>query len=237
MARTDCLALATIPREWHETERALIDGRNHKIVNTNAQYCSVVRTRLGPVSLLLGGEVDCCFDYMPVKDEDFVIDPQDDFAGMRPPNASQAAESIVSHYVELKTSKAISSDRDRTSFEKFKLLKFWAQSFLLGIPRIIVGFRDDNGILVEEETFETLKIPGMVRERSGAWDGNVCINFAGEILKFIRSNVSDECIYRIQYRGQGSPGVEIVSLPDGDIDDFLTPQYRQHKKSGLNSAL
>lgn len=230
LALTDCSALATIPRHWHETERALIDDRNRKVVNTNAQYCSVVRTRLGPVSLLLGGEVDCCFDYKPVQDEDSVVDSEDDYSGMRPPSATKALESIVSHYVELKTSKAISSDRDRTSFEKFKLLKFWAQSFLLGIPRIIVGFRDDNGTLVEEETFETLKIPGLVREGTGAWDGNVCINFAGEVLNFIRANVSDDCVHRIQYRGQGAPGVEIFSLPEGDSHDFLTPQYRQHKE-------
>ena len=44
-------------------------------------------------------------------------------------------------YVELKTSKQIASQRDSASFEKFKLLKFWLQSFLAGVPRVLVGFR------------------------------------------------------------------------------------------------
>lgn len=30
---------------------------------------------------------------------------------------------------------------------RFKLIKFWVQSFLAGIPLIKVGFRDDDGKL------------------------------------------------------------------------------------------
>jgi hypothetical protein len=40
----------------------------------------------------------------------------------------------------------IATERDRTSFERYKLLKFWSQSFLAGVPRVVVGFRDDEGI-------------------------------------------------------------------------------------------
>jgi hypothetical protein len=40
----------------------------------------------------------------------------------------------------------IMTERDRTSFERYKLLKFWSQSFLAGIPQVVVGFRDDEGV-------------------------------------------------------------------------------------------
>lgn len=86
------------------------------------------------------------------------------------------------NWVELKTSISPQSDRDLLTFER-KLMKFWIQSFLLGVPKIIVGFRDQNGILVRIEEMETEKIPGTVK-RSGkaTWDGNMCINFAAGFL-------------------------------------------------------
>jgi hypothetical protein len=40
---------------------------------------------------------------------------------------------------------------------------FWLQSFLAGVPRIIVGFRDDAGVVKELRPLETMKIPRMVR--------------------------------------------------------------------------
>lgn len=64
-----------------------------------------------------------------------------------------------------------------------KLLKFWAQSFLLGVPKIIVGFRDPNGIVHRLEELETSSIPGKVKKVGrGSWDGNICINFAAAFL-------------------------------------------------------
>lgn len=42
---------------------------------------------------------------------------------------------------------------------RFKLIKWWAQSFLVGIPTIICGYRDDGGVVRSLEKMETLKIP------------------------------------------------------------------------------
>ncbi|CAE6408910.1 unnamed protein product [Rhizoctonia solani] len=75
-------------------------------VDTNVQFCSVVKTKIGAERVILGGEVDCC---------------KDQYTGQ--PNA----------YVELKTSMVIRNAQDEERFER-KLLKFWAQSFLLGVP-------------------------------------------------------------------------------------------------------
>jgi RAT1-interacting protein len=65
-----------------------------------------------------------------------------------------------------------------------KLLKFWAQSFLLGVPKIIVGFRDQTGIVHRLEELDTASIPGKVKKVGrGTWDGNICINFAARFLE------------------------------------------------------
>lgn len=87
------------------------------------------------------------------------------------------------NWVELKTAAEINNDRDMLKFER-KLLKFWIQSFLLGVPKIIVGFRSHNGILQRLEELDTREIPGKVtRHGKGTWDGNMCINFAASFLE------------------------------------------------------
>lgn len=83
------------------------------------------------------------------------------------------------NWVELKTSKEIITDQDRENYEH-KLLKFWIQSFLLGVPKIIVGFRNKNGILKQLEELETAKIPTTVK--NGKQLANACICFTEEFL-------------------------------------------------------
>ena len=87
------------------------------------------------------------------------------------------------NWVELKTSAEIHTDNDLRKYER-KLLKFWAQSFLLGVPKIVVGFRSKQGILERLEEVETRDIPGNVKRRGkGTWDGNICINFTAGFLE------------------------------------------------------
>lgn len=86
------------------------------------------------------------------------------------------------NWVELKTAKEISSEKDQLTFER-KLLKFWIQSFLLGVPKIVVGFRNQNGVLERLRDLETQKIPGEVKRYGlNTWDGNLCINFTAAFL-------------------------------------------------------
>lgn len=49
-----------------------------------------------------------------------------------------------------------------TKYFRFKLMKWWAQSYLSGIPKIVVGFRDDIGKVHRLEDFEVNNIPSTV---------------------------------------------------------------------------
>lgn len=86
------------------------------------------------------------------------------------------------NWVELKTSEEILDERNNVKFER-KLLRIWAQSFLLGVPKIVVGFRSKEGVLRRLEEIDTQSIPGTVK-RNGkrTWDGNICINFTASFL-------------------------------------------------------
>ncbi|KAI4276732.1 MAG: hypothetical protein LQ337_002307 [Flavoplaca oasis] len=126
--------LALIPTTWAETSRDYIESRESLVVDNHAQYCSVVRTGFGKSRLILAGEVDALWDAKPCRPDDPI------------------------NWVELKTAATPLSDRDVLKYER-KLLKVWIQSFLLGVPKIIVGFRSKEGILQSLEELETSQIP------------------------------------------------------------------------------
>lgn len=87
------------------------------------------------------------------------------------------------NWVELKTNATIESAKDLLRYDR-KLLKFWAQSFLLGVPKIIVGFRSRDGILQRIEELATNDIPSIVKKRSKEpWDGALCLNFTASFLE------------------------------------------------------
>lgn len=50
---------------------------------------------------------------------------------------------------------------------RFKLLKWWVQSFLVGIPRVLCGFRDDNGLVGTLEEFSVREMPHRAKVSGG----------------------------------------------------------------------
>ncbi|KAF9041854.1 RAI1 like PD-XK nuclease-domain-containing protein [Rhodocollybia butyracea] len=144
-------------------------------VDTNVQWCSIVRTKLGDTKFIIGGEVDCV---------------EGEYNGMSTDN-----------FVELKTSMAIRGAVDEAKFEK-KLLKFYFQSFLLGVPKIIVGFRSPNGHLTTTQTFQTMYIPRLLREKANtnlngpnanaanAWNPSLCLDWCHNFLTSLKQTIS-----------------------------------------------
>ncbi|KKZ66047.1 protein rai1 [[Emmonsia] crescens] len=192
--------LSLIDEPWDATSREKIEGREDQVVNNKAQYCSVVRTGIGSYKIVIGGEVDAVWDSKPDRKEDPI------------------------NWVELKTSAEIRNDRDMFKYER-KLLKFWAQSFLLGVPKIIVGFRDEHGILRRLEEMATRDIPGLVaRQGKGTWDGNVCINFTAKLLEWLKLVINEEGLWRIR-KQEKSPVIEVFKLEDSGHGGILSQAF------------
>ncbi|TIC99619.1 Decapping nuclease RAI1 [Colletotrichum higginsianum] len=192
--------LATLPAPWGDTSREYIDNRIEEVVNNKAQYCSVVRTGIGPTVICIGGEVDAVWDSKPSK-----------------PGAP-------TNWVELKTSLAIRDDRDVDNFHR-KLMKFWIQSFLLGVPKIIVGFRNRQGILTGLEEIETEKIPETVQRRGKAtWNADMCVNFAADFLVWLRQTINDDGVWRIRRRA-GEPTIEVFKIDEAGHGELLTDDF------------
>ncbi|XP_069558870.1 decapping and exoribonuclease protein [Brachyistius frenatus] len=137
------------------------------VVNTNEAFCTVVQTRLADHRLLFSGEVDC-------RDKD--------------PNAPAPPAC----YVELKTSAETCTSKQRSNLHRFKLLKWWAQSFLPGVPRVVAGFRDQDGVVVSVETFHISKISHLIKNEYNCWKPTVCMNFCCDFLSFVKRVVTED---------------------------------------------
>ncbi|PWA57056.1 RAI1-like protein [Artemisia annua] len=145
------------------------DGEGIHHVDANVEYCALIKTKLGAHRILMGAEMDCC-------------DSTDD--GRR-------------FYVELKTSRELDYHTEER-FEREKLLKFWIQSFLAGVPYIVIGYRDDAGRLVRTERLRTKDITHRVKMKN-YWQGGVCLAFADEVLCWLYGTVKENEDYILQF--------------------------------------
>ncbi|KAK6350709.1 decapping endonuclease targeting mRNA [Orbilia javanica] len=204
--------LSTLSRPWGEATREEIENRTREIVNNKAQYCSIVQTGFGDSGIIIAGEVDAIWDCRP----------------MNPANPI--------NYVELKTSRQVSSTNQQINFEK-KLQRFWAQSFLLGVPKIIIGFRDDYGILKNVEIKETQGIPTGIRKAHAAqglgpppWNGNVAINFTTAFLEWLKGVLAGkEGLWRIRYQQRGSR-IEVFQVQESGSAGVLTDRFLEWRR-------
>ncbi|KAF9446833.1 RAI1-domain-containing protein [Macrolepiota fuliginosa MF-IS2] len=176
-------------------------------VNNNVQWCSVVRTKLGNTRILIGGEVDC------VRGKLYTGQPDT--------------------FVELKTSLTIRGPHDEARFEK-KLLKFYFQSFLLGVPEIIVGFRTPGGVVSMVQPFRTVEIPRLVRGKPGAWDPLLCLDWGNRFLTLMQNTVvahspaddasSGPSVWRVRF--SPGTGIRVRQLNATDMEDVMRGEDR-----------
>lgn len=157
---------------------------------------------------MIGGEVDAVEGCKP-----------DD------PNAS-------SPYIELKTSEDF--DRgDNYAAKKFerKMCRFWAQSFLLGVPKVIIGFRSKDGYLQRLEEWKTLEIPSFVKNHGmRTWDGNTCINFAAAFLDFLKQHITGDGTWTIE-RKKNEKQILLSKIADEYDRDIVSPKFREHRET------
>ncbi|KAH9815412.1 RAI1 like PD-XK nuclease-domain-containing protein [Melampsora americana] len=146
-------------------------------VDTNVQWCSIVKANLNQMKLIIGGEVDC------VRPEAFMKVENDQ---------ERKVEIQPEDFIEIKTSALITSDRESRTFQRYKMLKFWLQSFLLGTPLINIGFRDQTGCIRKSESLVTQEIPALVKSEadpSSRWSASLCLDTGAKILKFIKESI------------------------------------------------
>uniref|UniRef100_M4C4V7 Decapping nuclease n=1 Tax=Hyaloperonospora arabidopsidis (strain Emoy2) TaxID=559515 RepID=M4C4V7_HYAAE len=151
----------------HAKPGTLNDGKQ-RVVNEDEEYCSISAMTLGDKRLVVAAEIDCCGD----------------------------KSSSTREYIELKTFRLLQRENDQFVFERFKLLAFWIQSFIVGTPKIVVAFRDDEFRVQKLQSFKVMEIPSFCRKH---WSPVVCLNFTKTLLDWIYEHAVDGRVYRVTY--------------------------------------
>jgi RAT1-interacting protein len=145
-------------------------------------------------------------------------------------------EKSPQNYIELKTSRIILTDRNKASFRRHKLMKWWAQSFLIGVPKLVCGFRNDDGIIKSLQSFRISDIPKETQVDLTMWQPSVCLNFLDELLVWIRKTVvidNPKVVYLLEWNApytrvtceELSPNSEHVFLPEWYLQKKSPPPY------------
>lgn len=155
-------------------------------VNEKEEFCSVMKGKLGNHTILFSAEVDG-------EDPAFYNNPNHNPTSMQ-------------QYVELKTSRIISNERQHRNFCRYKLIKWWLQSFLAGVPQIVCGFRDDDGIVRDLEVFKVQSIPKLACD---LWSPAACFNFCCCFLDYVKYCVVKDDPH-VVYKFYWKPGSDIT---------------------------
>ncbi|XP_011299955.1 decapping and exoribonuclease protein [Fopius arisanus] len=174
-----------------------------KPVNECEEFDCVFQTRLREHELLYGGEMDgVCSDER-----------------LRDPLPLEKLK-----FVELKTSRILENDRQWMNMQRHKFLKWWCQSFLVGIEDILCGFRDDSGIIRQLENY---KVSDIARNSQKYWKAAAAMNFCDNFLRHVASTVRNDCdrtVYKFERIPNGD--IYLTEVPPTSDYAFLPPWFR-----------
>lgn len=192
-----------------EREDGFNEHRKLPPVNENEEFCCLFRTRLGSHSVVYGAEMD----------------------GFRLRNPSEGPINLDDidlnqdgHFVELKTSRIIDSPRLEASFARHKIIKWWCQCFLVGIPVVVCGFRNDHGVVSRMTDYPTVKLPSI---GSNFWMPNVCMNFLDSFLTFVKGTVQEEDVLFRFWWDPNASEVHVVKPKHQDPSLVLPSWYKE----------
>ena len=139
--------------------------------------------------------------------------------------------SLSSHnkYVELKTTREFSHEGHRRSFRKFKLMKWWLQSFLIGIEDIFYGLRNDEGFVKQCKWLKVSDIPQIIKQDRDSWRPGLCLTFLDEFLTFVKESVTESLVPHVFTRSPGAKEFRMVVDRKGE-NKFL-PRWFVEKQS------
>uniref|UniRef100_A0A1B6KVL7 Decapping nuclease n=1 Tax=Graphocephala atropunctata TaxID=36148 RepID=A0A1B6KVL7_9HEMI len=170
-------------------------------------------------------EMDCVFR-SKLNNHSLVYIAEMDGVHSDEPIDAAAFKNNTVPFVELKTSRHIETQRQDTNFRRYKLLKWWCQSFLVGIETIYCGFRDDAGIVTTVKEYKVKDLPKMAK---GLWDPCVCMNFCAQFLDFVKSCVQESTNREALWKFEWTPGNSITGREVERNSEFaFVPEWYSH---------
>jgi RAT1-interacting protein len=152
----------------YSLENLLTGGKAGDPIDPNQNFCTVVTRDIGPYRLVIGAEID----------------------------ATATGEPDLTSYVEIKAARTHRDARDSFVFHRHKLFRYWLQSHIVGVPKVLVAYRDANDIVMEPpEEILTDDMP----KRGLVWKPYFCHNLLYRFLVMLEQNTQDDQSYTVYF--------------------------------------
>ena len=135
------------------------------VADANQETSVLVRTSVGSVSVLLGAEIDC-YD-----------------AESLPPGAPCTLPSLR----ELKTFKQPAHAGAWRTLYRSRHPKWWLQSHLAGVTQLLLGARDDQGVVRAVHAVPTADLPRLSAANGEPWSPSQTLALTQDVLAWFRS--------------------------------------------------
>lgn len=180
---------------------------NTKPVLESEEFCLMFSTFIDKKKILYGAETDGVIADEPCKNLDDL---------RRCP------------LVEVKVSRRETNERQLSNFYKFKSQKWFLQSFLVGIDKIHVGVRNDEGFVQEVKSITCKEITNEAK-RNDYWHATVAMNFLNDFLNKVSSDMKhiDNLyhVHRYTWSQSRSNFVTCEEFKERKHGHFLTPDF------------
>ncbi len=99
-----------------------------------------------------------------------------------------------------------------------------------GSQEIRVGFRTPSGQLSTLQSFNTLQIPRMVRDKPGSWDPQLCLDWGKRFIALLKTNISASTantspqVWRAKFVPRS--GVTLALLDPPDVENVVNGEER-----------
>lgn len=175
-------------------------------LNEKKEFAVVFKGGLGKFRLLYGAEIDGVDESQDLGDD---IVPLERL-----------------RLTEVKTKMWDATERQYNNFLKYKLPKWWCQSFLVAIERIHYGLRTDDGFVEKMDSLDVSRIPKMCQSE---WSASVMMTFLQDFLQLIENvmtNVDDpHTVYKFNYNNPVKRSITYEIYRDKNEYSFLPESY------------
>lgn len=177
-------------------------------IELSNEFCCMFETKLENFKILYGAEMD------GINQNDII---------------TESTNFNELEFIELKVKRHESNFRQTMNFYKFKAIKWWCQCFLVGISKIIVGLRNDKGIVTE---FENVDVRRIARESRDYWLSSVCMRFCFEFLDLIVKDMENiDCpftVLKYSYIPHYKSNIKLEIMRGKNPQSFLPNWYYKH---------
>jgi len=222
----------TVPKQSDSDKSESEEKQNDSDGYDAREFIILVQSQLNSHRILMAAEIDCINEqneYVEIKTNKYILPKVNRYQrrsfGQHVEKASENNVSGGGHYGKQKSTGSefgaaraaryhpYEQKRGDKSFGGtaqpiiawYKTLKIWIQSYLAGVNNVLIGFRDDKGMVVKVDTFKlewfARKINYFDRKRQKRISkSNVCLNFTDRVLNFVKEHCKSEgTAYRLLF--------------------------------------